>query len=101
MAAKKTVFIENISRRLHVIGDVKLAPTQALEFPEEVLENGGVALAFDMNELKVVEEPKDPITTEDGAEKELARRSAEKAGKVSTEKTDSNGAPAPKVNAGK
>jgi hypothetical protein len=100
MAVKKTIFIENISRRLHVINETKLAPTQALEFPEDVLENGGVALAFELNELKLVDEIKDPITTEDGAQDELDRRSAEKAGKT-TAKTDSNGAPAAKVNAGK
>lgn len=100
MAAKKTVIIENISRRLHVIGDIKLAPTQALAFPAEVMEMGGVKIAFDLNELKLGEETKDPITDEDAAKKELQRRSDAQAGKNTGATKTSNGAPAPKVNAG-
>ncbi len=102
MTAKKTVILENISRRLHVIAEVNLAPTMAAEFPEEVLKHGGVKLAMELNELKIADEVKDPITSEEEAEKELKRREDERAGKGTTasQKTAA-GAPAPKVNAGK
>ncbi|UJH95976.1 hypothetical protein [Pantoea phage Nafs113] len=105
MAAAKpqeTIIIENVSRRLHIIAGVYLAPTQAQSFPAEVLNNGGVKIAFDLNELKLGEEIKEPITDEKEAEKELERRAAERAGKGGQiAKTDASGAPAAKVNAGK
>lgn len=99
---KKTVILENISRRLHVIGGVNLAPTMAAEFPEDVLQQGGVKMAMDLNELKIATETKDPITTEEDAQKELERRSSERAGKgTQASQQTTNGAPAAKVNAGK
>ena len=101
MSTKDKVIIENVSRRVHIIAGKPLAPTEAAEFPRSVMENGGVAIAFDSLELKEGEEVKAPIATQEEAEKEMENRAKARAGRAPTASHDSNGAPAAKVNAGK
>lgn len=69
--AGKTVVIENISKRLWIVGHLQISPTQAIEVPEAVAKDASVVNAIEAGELRIAEEVKDAqiIRTEEEAEK--------------------------------
>lgn len=73
----KVAIILNQSRRLHVIGGVRILPTEAREVPEEVIKSDAFLSMQEKGELAIVTETRDPILDEDEARKEAERRKKE------------------------
>lgn len=73
----KTVFILNQSRRLHLIGGVRILPTEAKEMPAEIVDTAAFKFCQEKGELAIVEAAREPITEEEAARKENDRRKKE------------------------
>lgn len=77
MADVKTVNVLNQSRRLHLIGGVRIIPTEAKAVPEEATKTKAFEFLAERGELAIVDDARDPILDEDEARKEAARRKKE------------------------
>lgn len=77
MADVKTVNVLNQSRRLHMIGGVRIIPTEAKPVPEEATKTKAFEFLLERGELSVVDSAREPILDEDEARKEAARRKKE------------------------
>lgn len=68
----KTVILENVSKRLWVVGaGIRIVPTAAVEVPEEVYKSDSVQAVIEDGELVVADAVKEPqlIKTEEEARK--------------------------------
>lgn len=70
--AEKTVILENVSKRLWIVGNgIRIAPTAAVAVPESVYKAEAVQAVIDEGELRVAEEEREAqiVTTEEQAKK--------------------------------
>lgn len=77
MSEQKTVVVLNQSRRLHMIGGVRIMPTAAKPVPESATKTKAFAFLTERGEVAIVNEERDPILDEEEARKEAARRKKE------------------------
>lgn len=73
----KVAIVLNQSRRLHMIGGVRILPTEAKEVPVEVLDTDAFKMMQERGELVITDAVKEPILDEDAARKETERRKRE------------------------